>query len=191
MPVMAQFSLKNVPIKVGYYSNMFRNPGLSIGTEYVLTEKGAKSSTNTISKGIVNLKKKSWLINTQLGAYTHVYSHSVLFLNSDVRYCKTTPKGRKYFVGLGFSLERSFLPETYEVNANGNIEKIVLPGHFYAGTLLAFGTHFKHRFFKSKNELFAEFQIPLLIGYNNTLLPKINFAFGMLFNRTTNHELSK
>lgn len=179
----AQLTWKHAPIKLSYYSNMLINPGLSIGTEFILKEKTAKASKKIILNSTNNLKKKTWLLHGQLGGYSHIYSHSVLFTNYEIRYRRTTKRGTKYFAGLGLGVERSFLPETYEVKENGTIEKITLPGHFYAGPTLSMGMHIKRRFFATQNELFIEIQVPFLMDYNNTVLPKINFAFGMLIHQ--------
>jgi len=179
---LGQFKFKDAPIKLGYYSNMVINPGFSAGTEFVLKEK-TKVSNKILLKSKGNLKKKAWLLHGQIGAYAHLYNHSVIFSNYEIRYRKTNKRGRKYFVGVGLGVERSFLPETYEVTANGDINKIALPGHFYAGPVFSTGIHIKRKFFASQNELFFEIQIPFLIDYNNTVLPKINFAMGMLIHQ--------
>lgn len=180
--VLGQFSFKEAPKTISYYSNMAINPGLSFGTQYILKEKTGKASKRILRKGFANLKKKTWLLHGRLGAYVHLYNHSVLFTNYEIRYQKTTKRGRKYFAGLGIGLERSFLPETYQVKNDGEVDKIFLPGHFYVGPVLSLGNHFKRKFFSTENELFIEIQIPFLIDYNNTILPKINVAFGMLIN---------
>lgn len=185
---LGQFNLKNAPIKLSYYSNMLINPGLSVGTEFVLKEKTTKASNKMLLKGKDNLKRKAWLLHGQIGAYTHPYNHSVVFSNYEIRYRKTNKRGRKYFVGLGLGLERSFLPETYEVKANGDINKIPFPGHFYVGPVWSTGMHMKRKFFASQNELFFEIQIPFLIDYNNTVVPKINFSIGMSIHQKKSHE---
>jgi len=161
---------------------MIINPGLSLGTQYILKEKTNKASNKITQKGFANLKKRTWLLHGQLGAYAHLYNHSVVFTNCEIRYQKTTKRGRRYFAGLGIGLERSFLPETYQVNSDGLVDKVILPGHFYVGPVLSLGNHFKRKFFAAQNEFFIEMQIPFLIDYNNTVLPKINVAFGMLIN---------
>ncbi len=178
-----QPNLKPARIKLSYYANMFINPGLSVGTEIILTEKTTKASKKTVLRSQNNLSRNTWLLNGQVGGYTHLYNHSVLFTNYEIRYSRTTKRGRKFFGGIGLGIERSFLPETYEVTENGTVEKITLPGHFYAGPTISMGMHVKRRFFAAQNELFMEVQVPFLIDYNNTLLPKINVAFGMLINQ--------
>lgn len=189
--LMGQFNFKKSPKTVSYYSNMIVNPGISFGTQYILKEKTAKASDKVTRNRIANLKRKTWLIHGQAGAYAHLYNHTVVFTNYEIRYQKTTKRGRKYFAGLGIHVERSFLPETYTVNADGNVDKIFLPGHFYMGPILSMGNHFKRKFFSAQNELFIEIQIPLLIDYNNALLPKINFAVGMLINSKENQDYEK
>jgi len=170
---------------------MFINPGFSVGTEYVLTEKTANASNKFLLKGKSNLKKKTWFIHGQVGGYTHLYNHSVIFTNYEIRYRKTTKRGRKYFVGLGVGLERSFLPETYEVALNGKINKITLPGHFYTGPVWSAGMHIKRKIFTNQSEFFFEIQVPFLFDYNNTVLPKINFSMGIFLpkkEKIHNHE---
>lgn len=179
----AQLSFKELPIKLGYYSNVFINPGLSVGTEYIFKQKSVPPSKKSLQKKLPDLKKKTWLVSGQFGSYIHLYNHTVVFTNYEVRYRKTTKRGRKFYTGFGLGVERSFLPETYEVKTDGTINKIFLPGHFYFSPVLSFGSQLNNKVLGGQNDMFMEIQIPFLVDYNNTLLPKINLAIGVILNK--------
>ena len=167
---------QGVTFSAGYYGNYFINPGLIGGAEKPIQSK-IKSKRNGKRIGY------TYLIGNHAGGYWDPLSHVGLFGKSGLFIRKTNERNKQLTYGISpLSYFRSFLPETYEVDNNGNVEQVKLPGRgYYApGFTIGFG--------KQKiNKRFAAYQLNLhmlfLINYNHAFLPTLNIEFGYRFHQ--------
>jgi hypothetical protein len=77
-------------------------------------------------------------------------------------------------------LYRSFLPETYEVDDNGEVSKVTLPGRFYLSPSASAGIG---RLSKENpdNGWFLRANINTLFPYNRVFMPLFNVDLGYHF----------
>ena len=120
-----------------YYGEMITHTGMKISADFNIREwDKIKSSKHDSSKTI----NKSLLISPALGFFYHRRNQTGLFFIPEVKYKRQNPKGGFYEVGIGIGYLRTFIPNTYEVNRSGEVNKTVA-GHNYFATnyFISFG----------------------------------------------------
>ncbi|MCB0835674.1 MAG: hypothetical protein KDE26_11935 [Bacteroidetes bacterium] len=157
-----------------YYGNNLWNPGLKAGAGKIWKE---KESTN--KKGKTRYHQTT--LNGNLGFYIDPASHTGVFTDVGLIYRKFYTNDWFYSLGISpVGIYRSFLPQTYEMDTSGEINKVTLPGRFYfspSGSL-GFGKKLKN----SSNGWFARANMILLLPYNTYILPLVNVEAGYCVN---------
>ena len=161
-------------LTLAYHGNNLWNPGLKLGAEYGLID---KTKTNKKEKSIT----KTIHLNGNLGFYIDPSSHTGIFSHYGFMFRRITQKG--WHISLGVSpigIFRSALPETYEVDFEGNVNRVSSPGRTYFSPTgsLGFGK-FKQN---SGQGWFTQANIMLLSPYNNAFIPFLNIEAGYRIN---------
>tara|TARA_R110002050_G_scaffold6037_1_gene25783 strand:- start:1362 stop:1895 length:534 start_codon:yes stop_codon:yes gene_type:complete len=125
---MAQFKTIE-SINFSYYGEMITHPGLKISADFNITEWDKIKSTNKDSSKTIN---KNILISPALGFFCHRRYQTGLFFIPEIKYKRQNPKGRFYEVGIGLGYLRTFIPNTYEVNSSGEVNKTNAGYNYFA-----------------------------------------------------------
>lgn len=164
-----------------YYGNNLWNPGLKFGATYVWKERTVSKNKNRRKKEITKIKKHQLVLSGNFGFYRHPKSHVGVFNHYGIFYRKINAKGKRKVVGLSpIGYYRSFLPETYEVQADESVSKVVLPGRSYFSPVLTLG-YGKSRGDKRLTDWFFNVNIMILYPYNADFLPLLNLEYGYSF----------
>ncbi|MFS4467509.1 hypothetical protein [Maribacter sp. 2210JD10-5] len=169
--------MDRIDFRAGYYGNYFWNPGLTFGTEYLLSEKVETKQKKRRTKVVT----KQWLINGMVGLSWDPRTELGVFTNYGILWRRTNTKGKQLnfqFNPLG--IYRAFLPETYEVSGD-NVDRVFLPGrNYYAPSIsLGFG---KLRKGKTLSGRYLNITYMLRTPYNTNFLPSIAIEYGYRFN---------
>jgi len=157
---------------ISYSGNNLWNPGVK-GAVYLVLKERSQSTNSSLQPGRL-------LLSNYFGFYHDPGSHSALYYTYGAEY-KFPSEGNQlrsvYIHPAG--IYRSFLPETYEVNATGTIERVSLPGRFYYSPAAGFrfGRTFTDKRIRGWQ---AGVTIVLLIPYNTYVMPLINIEAGIL-----------
>ncbi len=173
---------------ISYYGNNLWNPGLNFRAEYVFYEK-IKTKVKQKKRGEkLKVRTHNFLLGGNVGFYWDPKSHVGAFNYYGITYRKTATKGFQYRVGLSpLAYYRSFLPETYEVDDNGNVKKLFLPGRNYYAPVFTLGVG-KQRKEKYLNSWFLNLNVMVLMPYNTNILPLLYIEYGYTFNLKKNHK---
>lgn len=166
--------------KLNYYGaysgNNIINPGLNLGANYNLSIKAKQK------------KKKQKIITRQLnldgnvGFYWDPLNHCGIYTNYGISYIKTKTKGFQFYAGLNpLGYYRSFLPETYEVDENWEVEKVFLAGRSYYAPSFNLGIGHA-RPDKLLNAWYLKFKSIILTPYNGHSMPLFFIEYGYRFN---------
>jgi len=178
--LFAQNDTISIDYNISCFVNNLWNSGLKFGTEYILKQQINKKQQNDRKKK-KKVKIQELILNADGGFYWDPMSHIAFFLFSGIKYRNTATEKFQWNIGLNpIGYYRSFLPETYEVNDNGEIKKIFLPGKSYYSPSLTIGIG-KYRKDKKMKAWFLNFNFMLLYKYNADLLPLINTVYGYRF----------
>jgi hypothetical protein len=168
--IMVAQDVQPLVYEFGYHGNNLWNPGIKAGAGLVWRKK-----TTTTKK--VKKRYHQTTLNGNIGFYLDPGSHVGTFLEAGLTYRKFHPND--WFLSLGINplgVYRSFLPETYEVDLNGNTVKKTLPGRtcFSPSGSIGFGKLRKD----SPNGWFVKTNLMFLIPYNTYILPLLNIEAG-------------
>jgi hypothetical protein len=155
--------------------------------KFVKTKRKTNQKTKR-GKEKTKVKTREFLLRGDLGFYWDPGSHVGLFTTYGIGYRKTGTKGFQFNLGanpLGYY--RSFLPETYEVNDNGDVEKVFLPGRSYYAPSFTLGLGKKMKPDGFLGNTFSAWYLNLntilLYKYNANSLPLVFVEFGFMFNQ--------
>jgi hypothetical protein len=169
----------DIKFNASYYGNNLWNPGLKVGAAYIFKETHWDGESK---KGKEKHKMHQFMINGDLGFFWDPKDFTAVFTYFGVTYRKTNTKGFNYNFGLSpAALYRSFLPETWEVDDEGNVSEVVLPGRFYYAPTLIAGIGKKMNG-KTFSAWFMNLNIMTLVKYNANMVPLLNVEFGYRFN---------
>jgi hypothetical protein len=162
---------KQTYFSIAYSGNNIWNPGANFAYSRILDRKDNPAAGKT------NSLEMRWRAST--GFYLDPGSHWALFSNAGIGFRK--PGNRVVFT---FSLSpagiyRSFLTETYLVNAD-EVKKVFLPGNFYYSPGAGFDIGRKLAD-KPESEIFGGIQVITLIPYNTYLMPLVHMRIGLRF----------
>ncbi len=133
---MAQFKTVE-SITFSYYGEMVTHPGLKISADLNIREWDKIKSNRKDSSKVIN---KSFLISPALGFFYHRRYQTGLFLIPEAKYKRQNPKGGFYEVGFGIGYLRTFIPNTYEVSSNGEVNKVIAGHNYFASNyFVSFG----------------------------------------------------
>ncbi len=129
----AQF--KNLEsVSFSYYGEMITHPGLKLSSDFKI------KGWDKVKRDSLKKINKSFIISPALGFFHHRRYQTGLFLIPEVKYKRQNPKGRFYELGIGAGYLKTFIPNTYEVGSNGEVNKTTA-GHNYFATnyFISFG----------------------------------------------------
>ncbi len=125
--------LRPQSISASYFGEMITHPGLKLGAHYSLSswEKTRKNGV-TVNKGIQ--------VSPTIGFFYHRRYQTGLFVMPEIAYTRRNAKGHYFEVGAGFGYLRTFVPNTYQVSASGEVSKTSAGHNYFSGNLfLTFG----------------------------------------------------
>jgi hypothetical protein len=160
-----------------YSGNNLINPGINFGTTYPILIREKHKIKNEKQKN----KIRQLNFDGNIGFYWDPLSHFGIYTNYGLSYLKTYTRGFQYKIGLNpLGYYRSFLPETYEVNENWEVEKVFLPGRSYYAPSMVLGIG-KSRPDKILNAWFLNIKSMLLTPYNGHVMPLVFIEYGYRF----------
>lgn len=163
--------------RAGYYGNYYWNPGLTVGAEYLLTEKVRIKAKKRRKKVIT----KQWLLNGTFGVSWDPRTELGVFTNYGILWRRTNTKGKQINIQFNpLGIYRAFLPETYEVSGD-EVDKVFLPGRNYYAPSLSFGFG-KWRKGRKLTGRYLNVTYMLRTPYNTGSLPSIAIEYGFRFN---------
>jgi len=127
-------------ISVSYVGEMITNPGAKISLNYTLKH---WRSISKDGRGLAKTHIKNYQLNFSGGFFYHKRYQTALFFLPEFEYHSANRKGRFWGVGAGLGYMRTLIPNTFEVNENGEVNS-VNAGHNYglASIYLTFGRDF-------------------------------------------------
>ncbi len=166
----------NWNLTASYFGNNLWNPGLQVGGEKVVSN----NTKTKVSENESLTKHLQYYINGNFGFYIDNPTHWALFNNYQINFRRVQEKGKFISIGTGPGIMRTFLPETYRVTDNGDIERVKLPGRLYSAPVISLGVG---RLWKRNNNNAWQFKIHnfWLLNYNNAVLPQIHVEYGYIF----------
>ncbi len=128
---------------VAYYGEMITHPGMKVGVNYRL-KKWTKTKEN--KGGIQKQITKRYLLSPSIGFYYHKRYQTGVFLIPEIKYQRAHQKGRYIEMGLGAGYLRTFIPNTYTVDDNGEVDNTSAGYNYFATNLFfTFGHQLKVR----------------------------------------------
>lgn len=117
-------------ISYSYFGEMITHPGFKLGVNYQL--KHWEKDQGTKKTGETQPISKSILIGPTIGFFYHKRYQTGLFIMPEVKYKRQNQQGRFYELGVGLGYLRTFIPNTYEVNENGEVRATSAGHHYFA-----------------------------------------------------------
>ena len=161
-------------INIAYFGKSVTRPGIKIGTdicEFSIKPR-IKDRGDTISR--------RFILSSNIGYYYHFRNHHGLFLNSELGFRIIYHGGFFMQFDIGAGYLRTFLAaRTYEVNSNGEIQKIPFAGSnkFMPGTGIILGKEFTGQKNKLKS-IYCRVGGFMQYPYNTMWLPDLTLELG-------------
>lgn len=143
---------------LSYFGEMGTHPGLRLSATYALAD-WQKQRNPSI--------KKSFLLESSVGFFYHRRYQTALFFLPELELAQMRPNGRTFGFGLGLGYLRTFVPNTFEVEDDGRVNKTPA-GHQYllSSVFIAFERPLGSVHFFIKPELlYAVPNFPKGVGY--------------------------
>ncbi len=172
---IAQKQISDYRYSIGYFGNNLWNEGVNVGMEKLRSD-----TTYFNKKGKTRTVNKNYAAN--FGFYNDSESHLGMFLTagwSRRKMLKNRFNPTSSLQPLG--IYRSFLPETYKVNEDGEVRKVFLPGRFYLAPNVSAGIGRMGRWHPD-NSWYVKLNITTLLPYSRAIVPLVNIEFGYHFN---------
>lgn len=112
--------LKPAAISVAYFGETITHPGIKLGFTYHLKN----WEKQRLKKGSEKVLLKSIDLTPTLGLFYHKDYQTGFFALSELSYSRQKTRGSFISLGLGAGYLRTFVPNTYQFDAHGEIEKI-------------------------------------------------------------------
>lgn len=158
---------------ISYHGNNLWNPGLNVGVEQPWLH---RKKLNRREKPLT----LETYFNADLGFFRDYSRQTPIFTHLGINKRRYRDDKGGFHYQFGFSpvgVYRSFLPETWEYNANGAAEKVFLPGRWYYAPVLSLGMGKLHKG-QPGTGWFAEINITTLMPYNTYVMPLLNIKLG-------------
>lgn len=170
-----------MPLTLSYFSNFIIDPGVKLGIErpFSIIQK------DKVKKNGKQKSNKHIFLNTlNMGYYyTNEHNHSP-FLNMEVGYRKIRKSGFKTETFLGIGYMRTILTdETYEVDNDGNVNKIGLAGSSYFMPSICFGLGYDNSY-HNKNfpiSVSAKPNLFFRLPYNHSILTQLGVELNLSY----------
>ena len=114
-------SLRPKSIYASYFGETVTHPGLKIGVTYQLK---FWDKTKTRKNGDKRIIQRSIELSPGIGFFYHKDYQTGLFVLPEWSYSRKNAKGNFLTAGIGVGYMRTFIPNVYDLNANGEIESI-------------------------------------------------------------------
>lgn len=168
----------------GYLSNNAVRPGFNFGIEYGLLESVKLKSRIRKGRGAINMVKIHQLVAAgNIGVLWHPET-STSFLNTyTIEYRKTTRRRMQYQLGIGGAYMRSFFPNAYEVDQDGEVYSRPLgsAGYFGPTNFIGYG---RYRIFPRTFQWWhVRVAGTYLIGYNAYIIPYLTAELRLGFHK--------
>ena len=172
----------NVNYSISYFGNSLIKPGLKMGANIPLFEKKTiRTKTSRKGETIDKSKKRQLFVGGDIGFICFPKSHTGIFNYYEIKYKSIKARNASFSTfALGPGIYRSFYPETYEVDADGNIQELSLAGRTYFAPVLTFGSGKALNYYALKSWHFNT-NLMFLFNYNTGILPLLNFEIGFCF----------
>lgn len=122
---------------VAYFGETLTHPGFKVGVQYPLK---SWEKTKIKKGGIENGIQKSIVLSPSLGIFYHKNYQTGLFILPELGYTRKNKKGNFLTYALGAGYMRTFVPNVYDLNPNGEvIKKHKNYNYFIANYSIAFG----------------------------------------------------
>ncbi|MCB9235660.1 MAG: hypothetical protein H6581_28700 [Bacteroidia bacterium] len=132
LPLVTRAQLTTISpnyISVSYFGETITHPGLRVNADYVFWKKGGDGASSQEIRG-----------DFGFGMYHHRRYQTGLFFLPEFDYIYTSAKGSLLGAGLSLGYLHTFIPSAYEIDANGNVNKINAGyNYFLTGLHLIFG----------------------------------------------------
>ena len=179
--------LPPVQFTAAYFHNGTINPGLQLSVDWAFKDLVKTRQKKIRRVGMVTLTRRRqlaaearlgffWDPLTQVAVFHHyLFSYRLVQQKADRDHPQWTMA-----LSLGPGYLRSFLPETYEVNAAGVVTKLRLASRGYFAPMFSFRL-IRERYGKPLNAWFFEINTQWLFDYNAAVIPLNSLAFGYRF----------
>lgn len=163
-------------LKVGYYGDLFFNPGLTAGYEFTFAEKAKTKTVIKRNLNVVKYKLNRLAIVPTVGFFVDPKTHTAVFANASLVYRRINRKGRTFAVGTGMGIYSSMVRNVYSFS-NGTVSESGISVTNYATPTFRFEIgRFKEK--KDYRGWYSALSVQAPIDYNATvvLLPAIEFG---------------
>ncbi len=164
---------------VSYFGYNLIKPGLEANINWIINEVTAvRSKTVESGKTIKKLSTKQIIVNANIGFIWYPQSHFAIFNYYQATFKKIKRNSHRFTtVSIGPGVYRSFYPETYKLNENGEVQKIFMAGRIYFSAVLSFGNGkiIKNKIFKTR---FINTNLMFLFDYNTGVVPLLSIEIG-------------
>lgn len=156
-------------LSIAYFGEMLTHPGVKFGLNYNLLGWTKNKRTRERQERSVD---KNLLFQPSLGIFYHERYQAGLMVLPEWSLLRQNERGGHFSVGAGVGYLRTFIPNTYEATASGEVNKVVA-GHDYLLTscFVAFGKDFSVQkdllfgYFIKPQFLYATPNFPKGVGY--------------------------
>lgn len=160
IPLMAHHDPPS--ISISYFGETITHPGFKLGLAFPV--KSWTKAGKEIDKAIY--------FGASTGMFYHRRYQTGLFASPELSLKRKNVKGNTFATGVGLGYLRTFIPNTYEINVNGDVQKTIA-GHDYllSSIFVSFGKSIKsHRgrsleYFVKPQFLYATPNFPNGVGY--------------------------
>ena len=160
---------RSASLSIAYFGEMLTHPGVKIGLNYNLLGWTKNKRTR---RGQERSVDKNLLLQPSLGIFYHERYQAGLMVLPEWSLLRQNERGGHFSVGAGVGYLRTFIPNTYEVSASGEISKVTA-GHDYLLTsyFISFGKDFSVQkdlpfgYFIKPQFLYAAPNFPKGVGY--------------------------
>jgi len=114
-------SLRPESIFVSYFGETITHPGLKIGVDFQLKSWDKTKIKKNKDKKII---QKGIDLIQGIGFFYHKDYQTGIFILPELSYSKKNAKGNFLMAGIGAGYMRTFIPNVYDLNSNGEIERM-------------------------------------------------------------------
>jgi hypothetical protein len=162
-------NLRPQSIYASYFGETVTHPGLKVGVSYQFK---SWDKTKVKKSGNEKVIQKSIDLCPSIGLFYHKDYQTGIFVLPELSYSRKNKNGNYRTLAIGAGYMRTFIPNVYDLNSNGEIEKIhVGYNYFVTNYSIAFG-----------KDLSVQRQIPLSIYIKPQVMYAIpNYSKGTMY----------
>ena len=173
----------------GILSNNAVRPGFNFGVEYGIAESVKLKSRIKPGRGAMNMVKIHQLVAAgNIGVLWHPQTSTSILNTYTFEYRKTARRRMQYQIGIGGAYMRSFFPNAYGIDDNGEIYSRPLgsAGYFGPTHFIGYGRYliFPRTFQWWHLRIAATY----LMGYNAFVIPYLTAELRLGFHKKTSGE---